>query len=234
MPRWLRVTRFYRGDPSFDRVSDERCETLVVQARVQRGDAAWIVPGALAILIGAVVAGFGFLVTNLIMQVAGGGGGGGSATVSAVAGGGVPAASGTAPGNALATVLQLMNLTVASAVMVVVFVAVQRTMLLRSMRRILNKAVCPYCDFSLTGLIAEYGKVRCPECGQSIVLAEHRLTEEDLIPETPEGLRAMREHWRKQGADKFGALTGGAPIQNGPRGSHTTQLPRVEPTAKRR
>ncbi len=222
MLSWLRFTRFYRADPTFSRLSDERCEALAVQARLQRGDAIWLIPGGLAALSGAVLAGFGHLIVSLILTVAGGNG-----AVPVTAPALAPAGANV---NALATVLELMNLTVTLSVMIGVFVLLRRVMLIRSMRRIHNKAVCPFCEFSLVGLFVQHGRVQCPECGQSILLAEHRLSEDDLIPDTPEGLRVMREHWKNQGTDRFGALTGGQPEQNGPRGKHTSAWEHRQPS----
>lgn len=144
-------------------------------------------------LAGLVLGGFGHLVVTLALAVATG------------SAGSTGAASG-AHVRSLAVVFELMNLAVMLSAMVVVFVVVRRIMLLRTMARILNRAVCPFCDFSLVGLIPTSGRVTCPECGQAIVLAEHRLTEDDLIPDTPEGLRAMRERMKKQGADRYGSL----------------------------
>lgn len=222
--RWLRVTRFYRSVPDFDRCTDERCETLVVQARLRRGDAIWLVPGGLAVLLGLVLAGFGHMVVTLILAVVTG-----SAAPGAAAG---PGGNAPTQAEALATVLQLMNLSVALGAMIVVFVAVRRVMLIRSMRRILNKAVCPFCEFSLVGLLVSSGRVQCPECGERFLLSDHRLTEEDLIPDTPEGLRAMREHWKKLGADRYGALSGGRPEQAGPKGAHAGGWSRRDPARK--
>ena len=80
------------------------------------------------------------------------------------------------------------------------------------------RALCPFCEFSLVGLMPSQGRVRCPECGEVVVLAEHRIHEDDLIPDTPEGRKAMQAKWRQFGADRYGSLSGGKPEQAGPKG----------------
>lgn len=64
-----------------------------------------------------------------------------------------------------------------------VWIWVRRALILRSMLLHLTKAKCPYCLFDLRGLVAEAGRVVCPECGQRIVLADEGLTAMDLLVE---------------------------------------------------
>ena len=77
----------------------------------------------------------------------------------------------------------LANIFVAALIAGAVGTAVRWMLLVRSIRRIINKAACPFCEFSLVGLRVEHGWVRCPECGQRVYLHEHRLTPDDLVPE---------------------------------------------------
>lgn len=238
-----RVTRFYRAYSEFDKYSDVECLGLVVQARVRRGDAAWVVPLGLALSIGLVVGAFGYMASLVVLTAAGGGKApvaGASATTSPVMTGGmgVPAGTGTlaagAPANidALTKVLMTGVFAVVIATVIVAFILIQREMLVRTMRKIIARALCPFCEFSLVGLIARSGRVCCPECGEEVVLSEHRISEDDLIPNTPEGLRAMREKWRTMGADSMGVYTGGKGEQVGPRGEHRSQWAVVNKPAK--
>jgi hypothetical protein len=75
---------------------------------------------------------------------------------------------------------------IASCIMVVVgawvWVAVRRVLIIRSVLHHIEKAHCPYCLFSLRGLVVDYGSVVCPECGQRILLVDEGLTPEDLVP----------------------------------------------------
>lgn len=73
------------------------------------------------------------------------------------------------------------NLLVGVLISVAVAVAVRWYLLVRSIKRLINRAGCPFCEFSLVGLRIEHGWVRCPECGQRVYLHEHRLSEEDIL-----------------------------------------------------
>ncbi len=78
----------------------------------------------------------------------------------------------------------LLTGVVAGTVFLAAFFGLRWTMIVRSIHNILNKAGCPFCDFSLVGLKIEMGKVRCPECGGDVYLHEHRLNPDDLIPDS--------------------------------------------------
>lgn len=240
-----RVTRFYRAYTEFDKYSDIECQGLVVQAQGRRGDAAWVVPLGLALSIGLVVGAFGYMASLVALTAAGGGRApvagatAGASASQAVSGGvGVPASTATvtsgAPVNvdALTKVLMTGVFAAVIATVIVAFILIQREMLVRTMRKIIARALCPFCEFSLVGLIARSGRVCCPECGEEVVLSEHRISEDDLIPNTPEGLRAMREKWRTMGADAMGAYTGGKGELTGPRGEHRAQWAVVNKPAK--
>ena len=75
--------------------------------------------------------------------------------------------------------------------------------LAKAMRRVQNKAGCPYCEFSLVGLKAEMGAVTCPECGQLVVLAEHH------IP--PDALYTQHSGPPVSDAGPLGSFTGQVP-----------------------
>lgn len=221
-----RITRFYRAYSEFDKYSDIECQGLVVQAQGRRGDAAWVVPLGLALSIGLVVGAFASMAAFVVLTAAGGG----QAPVA-----GASAGTGTAPASNTAALTMLLITGVFAAVLVAVIVAfilIQRAMLVRTMKKMIARGLCPYCEFSLVGLVAHSGRVRCPECGEEVVLSEHRMTEDELIPDSAEGLRAMREKWRTMGTDAMGAYTGGKGEQTGPRGEHRAQWAVVNKPAK--
>lgn len=143
--------------PELSKYSDEQFDRLVIQAKVRRGDAIWVMP--LLAGIGAAVAWTG---VSLLLTW-------GLASVS-----NNPAASRTLNFGAMFVVVGVVLFFAAAA-------AVRWAMIVRSIRNIVNKAGCPFCDFSLVGLKVEYGKVKCPECGQDVFLHEERLTADDLM-----------------------------------------------------
>jgi len=206
----IRITRFYRAYPEFDRLSELECRALAIRARVERGDAAWFIPLAAGLLLALVSAAFGYMIALLVLTAAGAGGGKGRA----------PVAGSTAAANMRPLELALLGgvALLGLAVFGAVFVIVRRQLILRTMRRLIARALCPFCEFSLVGLMPSQGRVRCPECGEVVVLAEHRIHEDDLIPDTPEGRKAMQARWRQFGADRYGSLSGGKPEQAGPKG----------------
>jgi hypothetical protein len=139
--------------------TEEEYEKLVWQAKARRGDALWVISGLVGLLAAAAWIG-----AAVLMQVGINKMGPTVMTPSSIK-------------------LGLINAIVAMCVAVAAGMAVRWIMIVRSIRLIVNKAGCPYCEFSLVGLRVQNGWVRCPECGQRIYLHEHKLTEDDLIPE---------------------------------------------------
>ena len=145
--------------PELGNYSEEEYERLVWQAKLRRGDAIWVIPAFVGVLAAAVWIGIG-VAFALGMK-----------------------ASGSAPSGAALRVWGLANIFVAILIGVAIGTAVRWMLLVRSIRRLINKAGCPFCEFSLVGLRIEHGWVRCPECGQRVYLHEHRLSPDDLVPE---------------------------------------------------
>lgn len=160
------------SDPELDGYSDEELAKLTWQAKVRRADAIWVIPLAVGI-----VAGIAWLVA---------------------------AAAITQGMNSTGTILTgiafgrwaALNGVVALTIAGAAGALVRWRMLVTSIKRIVNKAGCPYCEFSLVGLPVKSGWVQCPECGQRVYLFEHKLTPEDLVPESA----------------RFGAGTGAGPM----------------------
>lgn len=161
-----RLLAFYRAYPEFDGYSDEQCRKLLLQARLRRGDAAWVLP----LLASIVLVGFWSIVALGVIRAL--------ATLLGITVGG---------GNLWAALLLFVV-----PAFIVSFVWLRRTMLVRSVRRLVNRAACPYCEFSLVGLPVRTNAVRCPECGQVVILSQNGLSPEDVRIDAPDPYRAMR------------------------------------------
>lgn len=155
--------------PELSSYSDDEYDKLVRQAKLRRGDAIWVLPGLAGILVGMAWIGVGIGVMLAIKAS------NAAAAVAAAGVGGIPAATPSMRG------LAIGNLLVGVLIAVAVAVAVRWFLLVRSIKRLINRAGCPFCEFSLVGLRVEHGWVRCPECGQRVYLHEHRLSEEDIL-----------------------------------------------------
>ncbi len=158
--RFPRLFAFYRAYPEFDGYSDEQCRKLVLQARLRRGDAAWVMPllAAVGITAAWTIFGGGFLIL-----------------LAASTGRPLP------PEPVLITPILFF----AAPGLIVTYVWVRRQMLVRSIRRMINRAVCPFCEFSLVGLPVKLSAVVCPECGERIRLYTHGIRPEDLEVDAP-------------------------------------------------
>ena len=155
--------------PELSSYSDDEYDKLVRQAKLRRGDAIWVIPGLAGALAGIAWIGIGIAVMLAIKAS------NAAAAAAMSAAGGIPAASPSLRGWAVG------NLLVGVLISVAVAVAVRWYLLVRSIKRLINRAGCPFCEFSLVGLRVEHGWVRCPECGQRVYLHEHRLSEEDIL-----------------------------------------------------
>jgi hypothetical protein len=143
--------------PGLSNYSDAEYERLVAQAKLRRGDAIWVLPGLAGVLAAGAWIGIG-IAMFVAMQ-----------------------AAGSSPTGLALRGLGLANILAAVLIGVAVAVAVRWVLLVRSIRRIVNRAGCPFCEFSLVGLRVQHGWVQCPECGQRVYLHEHRLSEEDIL-----------------------------------------------------
>jgi hypothetical protein len=155
--------------PELSNYSDEEYERLVGQAKLRRGDAIWVLPGLAGLLAGLAWVGVGIGVMLAIKASSA------AAAAAVSAAGGIPAPEPSMRGWAVG------NLLVGVLIAVAVAVAVRWYLLVRSIKRLINRAGCPFCEFSLVGLRIEHGWVRCPECWQRVSLHEHRLSEEDIL-----------------------------------------------------
>ncbi len=172
--------------PEIQRLSSDSYDRLHWQAKQRRGDAAWLVP--MAIGFGA---GVGWMFIASFMRTI------------------VLAASKSSPmpltgplSNGASWVA--LNLVVAGLLTLAISVLVRHMMIMRSIRLLLNRAGCPYCDFSLYGLpISPTNSVVCPECGSEVFLHEHRIQREDVEPPKAFGGAGPRGAYRDfEGGDR--------------------------------
>jgi len=161
----------------------------VWQAVVKRGDAIWVVPALVAVVatVAWIVIGWQFMV--IVNAAIGGGGGVATVTPAQVAAGAIPPAT-TTP-SAIGTLLPslpapLRSILLGLGLLVFIFawIITRRIMVLRTLKHLINRVVCPGCEFCLIGLKARGAIVICPECGERIDLFQNGFTTDDLLTET--------------------------------------------------
>ena len=157
--RMLPITKFYRAYPELNGYPDETCERMILAARARRGDAMWVVPLAAVLAVNSVVVALAFVAARVMSSAA--------------------AQPGARPPISIPG-LWVGALVVMFFIGAWLWVAVRRVLIIRSVLLHMEKARCPYCHFSLRGLLVDYGRVVCPECGQQILLADEGLTPDDL------------------------------------------------------
>lgn len=169
-----RPIRYYQSQPGLTSLSLEEVEHLVELARGRREDALWVIPLAWNALLWLIVMGPVVWLTLTMLGTIG------PASTTAA-----NASAPAAPSWSLSEVGAAAIVGGASAVMLVVsavvWVWIRRRLVMRSIRVLLAKSACPFCDFDLRGLrVADGAVVRCPECGQVVVLSDHGMTRRDL------------------------------------------------------
>lgn len=163
---WQHLIKGCLNHPELAAYSEKERHRLIDLARSRRGEAMWIVPLGIISIVGA---------TAVVTTV-----------VAAKWVHSVKTANGSFhpfwadPSTRLLFMWMLLLLGPAA---VVTWIVARRELVMRSVLRHMVKARCPYCLFSLEGLVIRDGAVRCPECGQQVVLAEEGIHPDDLIPE---------------------------------------------------
>ncbi|MBC7771807.1 MAG: hypothetical protein H7210_04885 [Pyrinomonadaceae bacterium] len=159
---WYRSFRYYQNQPGLTTLTEIEVEHLVELAKNRREDALWVIPLLWNIALWIVVM-VPVIWLALMMQRAG-----------------MPGTAWTvsAPGAKVIVALAACVMIVVSAEF---WIWIRRLLIMRSIQFLINKATCPVCDFDLHGLrVADDAMVRCPECGEVILLKEHGLTRRDL------------------------------------------------------
>lgn len=204
---------FYSQVSSLSHLSDKERRRLVYQAAIKRGDAIWVVPGAVAIAVTGLWLVVGWKLMALVAAAMGPPPPAPSATAVAAAafGGPAPVVAGPTVPPALRTTLWGLAL----IVFIFAWLLTRRALVLRTVRRLINRVACPSCEFSLLGLKPQGAYVTCPECGGRVNLYEHGLKPEDLTLEH-EKRRAF------EGAGPYGAYK----VPAGVRGEASTKARR--------
>lgn len=177
---------------------DEQVRKLVRQAKFRRGDALWVMPLLAGLAAAAAWGVIGWGIIEMVMFYRQSAANAGNTT-------GLPTPAVPLPP-------MIVPIVVGCGILAFVAAAViaRYSMVVRSVRFLVNKAGCPYCRFSLVGLTpsAKGGTgakpiVRCPECGQLVSLFDHGIVPQDLVPE--------RERYRAyDGAGPMGAYAADA------------------------
>ncbi|MGE3107206.1 MAG: hypothetical protein AB7G11_02905 [Phycisphaerales bacterium] len=154
------LSKVYRAFPELDGFPDSECERFVLAARTQSGCGHAIAVGGLGLFV--------LIMYFVVMRIAGG------------------FVGGTGPGRVLLSetgdLVLLAGLIIGGPVAACMSSLVLRDWLLRrAIFARIHLARCTQCKFSLLGLPTSDGQVRCPECGNDIVLAQIGLKPEDLL-----------------------------------------------------
>lgn len=177
---------FYSRVKGLEGKSEAERRRLVYKAIVRRGDAAWILPLISAILAATIWVGAGrqLLVLALVAS-------NGSAAAAVAPGAGTGATSLPRP-------MWTLLVGLSTIVALFAFTTTRRILVVRTLKKLINRASCPFCEFCLMGLPVRGAVVRCPECGEAIDLYAHGLKPDDLT--APESKRRPFA-----GAGRFGA-----------------------------
>lgn len=165
---WPEVLTPYSDLPEMSSRPPHEQRKLVSQASRRRGDAIWVVPMLWALGVAAVWAGVSFGIVRLKMSI--------DASKSVLGRVDPPA-----------DLIRLLGFA-GLLLFVATCIVARRSMVIRSLRFLINKAGCPYCQFSLVGLTPEKlggtgskPVVRCPECGELVSIFDHGIMPDDLL-----------------------------------------------------
>jgi hypothetical protein len=187
---------FYSQVPSLEHLSEKQRRRLVWQAATKRGDAIWVIPMSLAVAVTGLWLAVGWKLMTIVAAAMGPPPAQPSATAVAAAafGGPTPVAATPAVPPALKTIL----FGLAVLVFIFAWLITRRVLVIRTVKRLINRVACPTCEFSLRGLKPQGAYVTCPECGERVNLYEHGLSPDDLVLERD-------KHKPFEGAGRFGA-----------------------------
>lgn len=215
----LPTSDYYQQIKDLEGKSEVERRQLVYKALVKRGDAAWIVPLLAAVAATALWVFVGMAVARVATIASRGGrgrsGGGRRRRGRAAAAtnpanptastGGNSAPAGvivvtTPPAAPPPTILRPLRTLVWGLGLIVflaAFVTTRRVLVVRTIKRLLNRTGCPFCEFNLIGLRPQGTYITCPECGERFDLLQHGMKPDDLI--------APGQGRKFEGAGRFGA-----------------------------
>lgn len=204
----LPTSDYYQQIKELEGKSEVERRQLVYKALVKRGDAAWIVPLLAAVSAAALWVFIGMAVARVATIASVGGPAAPAATnpsnPTAIAGGSsappgviVVTTPPAAPPLAILRPLKTLVWGLGLIVFLAAFVTTRRVLVVRTIKRLLNRTGCPFCEFNLIGLRPQGTYITCPECGERFDLLQHGMKPDDLV---------MAGQGRKfEGAGRFGA-----------------------------
>jgi hypothetical protein len=204
----LPTSDYYQQIKDLEGKSEVERRQLVYKALVKRGDAAWIVPLLAAVAVTALWVVIGMAVARVATIASRGGPAAPAATNPAnptASAGGNSAPAGVivvttppaAPPPAILRPLRTLVWGLGLIVFLAAFVTTRRMLVVRTIRRLLNRTGCPFCEFNLIGLRPQGTYITCPECGERFDLLQHGMKPDDLI--------APGQGRKFEGAGRFGA-----------------------------
>lgn len=218
----LPTSDYYQQVKGLEGKSEAERRRLVYKALVQRGDAAWILPLLVAIVATGVWVLVGMEIARLATIASRGGATAPAAVVTTTAPGAAATSTttgttaSTSGGNSTAAPAGVIVVTAAPAapptvlrplrtvvwglgviVFLGAFVTTRRVLVVRTIKRLLNRTGCPFCEFNLIGLQPLGTYITCPECGERFDLLQHGMKPDDLI--------SAGQGRKFEGAGRFGA-----------------------------
>jgi ribosomal protein S27AE len=169
----LPLNKVYRAFPELDRFSDHECGRFVERANRDYPESR-VVAGAIAVVISAAVIIALFILERMLWAVWS-----------------QRYPTPLARENAQDVVVVLSVLVYALLFCVGMLVARDRW-LIRTITLRVHQTSCPSCGYSLLGLVVDKGVILCPECAAPFFLADHGMTEEDLLAPGPRGKPPLR------------------------------------------
>ncbi len=178
--------------------SDAENQRLIWKAAARRGDALWVIPLLVASLAAAAAAVAGWHFLRLIQLAFAPAGAPAPTPINPLPAGGAALAPFGGPARGLSDPARVALVFGVMAVFIAAWTLARRTMIHRTIRRLVNRVACPACEFSIVGLRPRGAFVTCPECGHCFDLYAHGLSPDDLKTEA-EKRRPF------EGAGRFGA-----------------------------
>jgi hypothetical protein len=145
-----------------EHLTDAEFERYCMRADTRRGDLIWLVPYSIGFGVAICFVAIGLGLAWLLAK--------------------------GAPVNWLR--IGVLNILLGIMLTLIVGSVIRYRLTLKTVRQLLNKAACPFCEFSLFGLRCESSRelgiagsdhVTCPECGERFSLSDHGLSATDLI-----------------------------------------------------
>lgn len=197
----LPASDYYQQVKGLEGKSEAERRRLVYKALTKRGDAAWILPLLAAVTATAIWVFAGMGLARIVTIAAGPAAAapapaapppavGAASTNPATSAANTPAATSgvivvttppAAPPPVVLRPLRTLVWGLGLIVFLATFVTTRRVLVVRTIKRLLNRTGCPFCEFNLIGLRPLGTYITCPECGERFDLLQHGMKPDDLI-----------------------------------------------------